>query len=36
MATAVDRFVFGICFGMGWLVANAVLNFIVQILSHHT
>jgi hypothetical protein len=34
MATAVDRFLFGLCFGMGFSVASAVLAFIVSILSH--
>jgi len=33
MYTAIDRFFFGLCFGMGFAVANAVLAFIVQILS---
>ena len=33
MATAIDRFLFGLCFGMGFAVANAVLAFIVSILS---
>jgi len=31
--TALDRFFFGLCFGMGFAVANAVLAFIVAILS---
>lgn len=34
MYTAVDRFLFGLCFGMGFAVANAVLALIVQLLSH--
>ena len=37
-ATALDRFLFGLCFGMGFAVAGAVLAFIVQILGagvHH-
>ena len=34
MATAVDRFLFGLCFGMGFGVAGAVLALIVGILSH--
>ena len=34
MAQAVDRFLFGLCFGMGFAVANAVLAFIVGILGH--
>jgi len=33
MVTAIDRFFFGLCFGMGFAVANAVLAFIVAILS---
>ena len=33
MALAVDRFLFGLCFGMGWFVANGVLAFIVSILA---
>lgn len=33
MALALDRFLFGLFFGMGFAVANAVLAFIVQILS---
>ena len=33
MANAVDRFLFGLFFGMGFAVANAVLAFIVAILS---
>ncbi len=28
MATAVDRFLFGLCFGMGFIIAYAVLKFI--------
>ena len=32
-ASALDRFLFGLCFGMGFAVANAVLAFIVMILS---
>lgn len=27
--------VFGLCFGMGFFVAKAVLDLIVQLLSHH-
>lgn len=33
MAQAIDRFFFGLCFGMGFAVANAVLAFIVAILG---
>jgi hypothetical protein len=38
MYTAIDRFLFGLCFGMGFAVANAVLAFIVSLLQggvHH-
>ena len=34
MAQAVDRFLFGLCFGMGFAVAGAVLALLVQLLSH--
>lgn len=35
MAQAVDRFLFGLCFGMGlWISAN-VLNFIGSFLHAH-
>jgi hypothetical protein len=30
MATAIDRFLFGLCFGMGFAIAANVLNFIGQ------
>jgi hypothetical protein len=33
MAQAIDRFLFGLCFGMGFAVANAVLAFIVTLLQ---
>ena len=36
--TALDRFLFGLCFGLGFAVSQAVLAFIVQILQgglHH-
>jgi hypothetical protein len=33
MQQALDRFLFGLCFGMGFAVAGAVLAFIVSILS---
>jgi hypothetical protein len=32
MATALDRFLFGLCFGMGFVIAANVLNFIGQFL----
>jgi hypothetical protein len=38
MVQAIDRFLFGLCFGMGFAVSQALLAFIVQILSggiHH-
>ncbi len=38
MAQAIDRFLFGLCFGMGFACASALLAFIVSILSagvHH-
>ncbi len=38
MAQAIDRFLFGLCFGIGFACAQAVLAFIVQMLSgglHH-
>ncbi len=34
MQKAVSDFLFGLCFGMGFAVANAVLAFIVSILGH--
>lgn len=33
MQQALDRFLFGLCFGMGWFVANGVLAFLVSILA---
>lgn len=33
MAQAIDRFLFGLCFGMGFAVAQAVLAFIVSLLA---
>ena len=33
MMLAIDRFLFGLFFGMGFAIANAVLAFIVAILS---
>lgn len=33
MQQAVDRFLFGLCFGMGFSVAGALLALIVQLLS---
>ncbi len=33
MQKAISDFIFGLCFGMGFAVANAVLAFIVAILS---
>ena len=33
MAKAIENFLFGLFFGMGFAVASAVLAFIVQILS---
>ncbi len=38
MAQAIDRFLFGLCFGMGFACAQALLVFIVSILQggiHH-
>ncbi len=35
MQKALDNFLFGLCFGMGFLVAKAVLDFIVSILARH-
>jgi hypothetical protein len=38
MAKAIADFLFGLCFGMGFAVANAVLAFIVTLLQggvHH-
>jgi hypothetical protein len=34
MHKAIDDFLFGICFGMGFAVANALLAFIVHLLAH--
>ncbi len=37
MVQAVDRILFGLCFGLGFAIANAVIALIVQLLSHsHT
>lgn len=33
MQKAVENFLFGLTFGMGFLVAQAVLNFVVSLLS---
>ena len=33
MAKAVENFLFGLCFGCGFLVAAAVLRFIIGILG---
>lgn len=33
MHEAIDRFLFGLCFGMGFAVSGALLAFIVSILS---
>ncbi len=38
MAKAVENFLFGLCFGMGFAVSQALLKFIVSILEgglHH-
>lgn len=32
MALALDRFLFGLCFGMGFVIAANVLNFIASFL----
>lgn len=32
MYTALDRFLYGLCFGMGFVIAANVLNFIAQFL----
>lgn len=32
MAKAIDNFLFGLFFGMGFAIANNVLNFIAQFL----
>jgi hypothetical protein len=32
MQVALDRFLWGLCMGMGWVVATNVLNFIAQFL----
>jgi hypothetical protein len=32
-ATALDRFLFGLCFGMGFSIAAAVLHFIGSFLT---
>lgn len=36
MQKALVDFLFGLCFGMGFCVAKAVLDFIVMILSRHS
>jgi hypothetical protein len=33
MATAVDRFLFGLCFGMGLAISLAVLRLVAGLLS---
>jgi hypothetical protein len=33
MAKHVENFLFGLCFGMGFVIADAVLRFIVSLLS---
>ncbi len=35
MQKAIDNFLFGLCFGMGFAVSAAVLNFIVSLLEKH-
>ena len=38
MAKAIENFLFGLCFGMGFAVAQVVLAFIVSLLAggiHH-
>ena len=35
MQKTVSDFLFGLCFGMGFLVAKALLDFIVSILARH-
>jgi hypothetical protein len=35
MTKAVENFLFGLCFGMGFSVAGALLNFIVHLLAQH-
>ena len=35
MQKALENFAFGLCFGMGFAVSSALLNFIVSILSQH-
>lgn len=32
MATRLDQFLYGLCFGMGLFIASNVLNFIAQFL----
>jgi hypothetical protein len=34
LAKAFENFLFGLCFGMGFCVAQSVLAFIVSLLSH--
>jgi hypothetical protein len=36
MLKFIDWFLWGLFMGMGWAVSNAVLAFIVSILSHHS
>lgn len=35
MVTAVDRFLFGLCFGMGFTIAAHVLDLIASLLHGH-
>jgi hypothetical protein len=35
MVLAIDRFLFGLCFGMGFTIAVNVLNFIASMLGGH-
>ena len=34
MAKAVENFLFGLCFGMGFMVAYAVIKLIASLLGH--
>ena len=34
MQKAVDNFLFGLCFGMGFAIAQAVLAFIAGLIAH--
>jgi hypothetical protein len=36
MQKALENFLFGLCFGMGFVVSQAVLNFIVSLLQQHS